>query len=73
MKRKSILKDHLYPILALALVVIGLLVTGTMDLESEQAELAQYCEMVELHKQATSKGWPDYKGIYDTECRATSF
>lgn len=34
-------------------------------------QLAQYCEMVRIHKNSPDPalGWPDYKGIYREECR----
>jgi len=41
---------------------------GTMDAEDEQVQLEHYCEMVKLHRQDKSLGWPDYDGIYDTAC-----
>ena len=42
---------------------------GTMDAEDEQAQLEHYCDMVKLHKQDPSVGWPDYDGIYAQSCK----
>lgn len=69
MYRRSILKDNFYTICAflVGLILFGLV--GTMDAEDEQLQLEHYCEMVKLHKQDPSIGWPDYDGIYDTACR----
>ena len=65
----SKLKDNFYTICAIiaGLVLFGLV--GTMDAEDEQAQLEHYCEMVKLHKQDPSTGWPDYDGIYDESCK----
>jgi hypothetical protein len=69
MHRTSKLKDNFYTICAViaGLVLFGMV--GTMDAEDEQAQLEHYCEMVELHKQNPSQGWPDYDGIYDQSCK----
>ena len=68
MNRTSKLKDNFTTICAIGagLVLFGLV--GSMDAEDEQAQLENYCEMVKLHKQDPSVGWPDYDGIYDTAC-----
>ena len=54
----------------LAGVVIALAL-GAMgdDPDGAEAELAQYCGMVSLHKADPSVGWPDYNGNYDEVCR----
>lgn len=35
---------------------------GAMDYDDQQAEQAQYCEMVR------ERLWPDYRGTYRAEC-----
>jgi len=69
MHRTSILKDNFYTICAIlaGLVLFGMV--GTMDAEDEQAQLEHYCEMVKLHKQDKTLGWPDFDGIYDQSCK----
>ena len=47
----------------LALLAIGLMGPDEVDLEQRR-----YCEMVALYNQDPSTGWPDYKGIYNSEC-----
>ena len=41
----------------------GLAVAGSFDFEAEVAERNEYCENVAKHL------WPDYKNIYQTECK----
>ena len=68
MHRTSILRRNA---LTLCAVLAGLIlfgIMGTMDAEDEQVQLEHYCEMVKLHRQDKSLGWPDYDGIYDTAC-----
>ena len=69
MQRTSKLKDNFYTICAIlaGLILFGLV--GAMDAEDEQAQLEHYCEMVKLHKQDQSTGWPDYDGIYNEACK----
>ena len=43
-------------------VVILLAFVSEMSYQDEIAERETYCDMVEAGK------WPDYKGIYATEC-----
>lgn len=58
-------------IFLLALILGALTILFMVPAEREEvAELSLYCEMVEI-RVATGDpylGWPDYKGIYDTEC-----
>ena len=68
MHRISILKDNFYTICAILAGFILFALVGTMDAEDEKAQLEHYCEMVKLHKQDKSLGWPDYDGIYNTAC-----
>ncbi len=57
-------------ILAIIGIVIAMGIAGTMDVQEEERQHAEYCEMVKLWKQTNGKhGWPDYDGIYDTACR----
>ena len=48
-------------ILAALVLLFGL--AGHMDYEDQEAEEAQYCDMVK------AKLWPDYKGIYRQSCK----
>lgn len=50
---------------ATAVAVGALASSGPDPLEREQA---MYCEMVELHKQDPSVGWPDYNHNYNEVC-----
>ena len=69
MQRTRKLKVNLYTICAILAGLMLLGVMGTMDAEDEQAQLEHYCEMVKLHKQGQSVGWPDYDGIYHVACK----
>jgi len=69
MHRTSKLKDNFTTICAILAGLILFGVMGTMDAEDEQAQLEHYCEMVKLHKQDKSLGWPDYDGIYAQSCK----
>ena len=42
-------------------ILFGLV--GTMDVQEEERQLDHYCEMVKLHKQNPSIGWPDYETL----------
>ena len=53
--------------LLIALAVIGIVIAmgivGQSDLEEEQRQVDQYCEMVKLWKQTNGQaGWPAYNG-----------
>lgn len=50
-------------LLALVAVLLLLGLTGHMDYEDAKAEEANYCEMVKAGH------WPDYRGMYRSECR----
>ena len=69
MHRTSKLKDNFYTICAIlaGLILFGLV--GAMNAEDEQDQLDRYCEMVKMHKQDPSTGWPDYDGIYREACK----
>lgn len=69
MHRASKLKDNFSTICAVlaGLILVG--VMGSMDAADEQSELAHYCDMVKLHKNDPSTGWPDYNGIYREACK----
>lgn len=69
MHRTIKLKVNFYTICAILAGLMLLGVMGTMDAEDEQAQLRRYCEMVKLHKQDQSVGWPDYDGIYHEACK----
>lgn len=69
MQRTSKLKVNFYTICAILAGLMLLGVMGTMDAEDAQAQLGHYCEMVKLHNQDPSVGWPDYDGIYHEACK----
>lgn len=53
-----------YRIAALLVVLLLLLgLVGHFDYQDQEAEEAQYCDMVK------AKLWPDYKGIYRQSCK----
>jgi hypothetical protein len=52
---------RLAAIVAALALLFGL--AGRMDYEDQQAEQANYCEMVK------AGFWPDYQGTYRHECR----
>lgn len=56
-------------LLAVAAVISGLLVMRSGP-TAEEADLAQYCDMVHLGKTSGDPaiGWPDYKRTYDKWC-----
>jgi len=39
------------------------------ELQVQAKEQALYCEMVSLHMQDETLGWPDYKGTYERACK----
>jgi hypothetical protein len=53
-------------------IAIGLVATVAFGKNPEPIEAstqqALYCEMVSLHKQDKSLGWPDFKGNYSEVC-----
>lgn len=50
-------------ILAVIGIVIAMGIVGQSDLEEEQRQHAEYCEMVKLWKQTKGQaGWPAYNG-----------
>lgn len=51
--------------------IIGMIACLKMIDVSHEAriEMIDYCNMVELRKIDGVLGWPDYKGIYDKECK----
>lgn len=52
-------------ILAVGFLACGLRATKDVDVVEDRL----YCDMVQQHKESGGEvGWPDYKGIYDTEC-----
>ena len=50
--------------------VTSLALLGMIDDSAEllQKEQGLYCEMVELHLQDVTTGWPDYKHTYEEVC-----
>jgi hypothetical protein len=59
-------------ILCILLMIVTILVVLVAEeyMEDKQ-ELDLYCEMVSIRKRTNDPtlGWPDYKGIYDEECK----
>lgn len=50
-------------ILAIIGIVIAMGIAGHMDLQEEERQHAEYCEMVKLWKQTNGQaGWPAYNG-----------
>ncbi len=50
-------------ILAIIGIVIAMGIAGTMDVQEEERQHAEYCEMVKLWKQTNGRqGWPAYNG-----------
>ena len=39
------------------------------ELEVQAKEQGLYCEMVSLHLEDETLGWPDYKGTYEEACK----
>ena len=61
--RTSKLKDSFYTICAILAVFVLLGLAGTMDVQEEERQHAEYCEMVNLWKQTNGRqGWPAYNG-----------
>lgn len=50
-------------ILAIIGIVIAMGIVGQSDLEEEQRQADQYCDMVKMWKESGGeKGWPAYNG-----------
>lgn len=50
-------------ILAIIGIVIAMGIAGHMDVQEEERQRAEYCEMVKLWKESNGKaGWPAYNG-----------
>jgi hypothetical protein len=63
MHRTSKLKDIFYTICAILAVFILFGIVGAMDVQEEERQHAEYCEMVRLWKQTGGQaGWPAYDG-----------
>ena len=56
-------------IMTAAFILLLLIVANKMDSSTEEDEHQTYCDMVQAYRADVSKGWPDYKGIYDEECK----
>ena len=58
-------------ILALVIFCITILAYISNDLyDHESEEKVLYCEMVDTwHDSKGEFGWPDYKDLYETECK----
>ncbi len=58
-----------YQVIILAICVLVLMgIAGNMDVQEEERQHAEYCEMVQLWKQTNGKhGWPAYNG--EGSCR----
>ena len=53
-----------YQVIILAICVLVLMgIAGHMDVQEEERQHAEYCEMVKLWKQTNGQqGWPAYNG-----------
>lgn len=61
-----------YFAIALFLGLVALVCASDSTEDSRNVVLENYCEMVRIHKasrEVPPAGWPDFKGIYDTECK----
>lgn len=57
--------------LLVCIVAVGMAIVSTMDYQDEVKQQSRYCEMVELFESSNGEnGWPDYKDIYQTECKS---
>jgi len=51
------------PILAVIGIIIAMGIAGNMDVQEEERQRAEYCEMVKLWKETNGqRGWPAYDG-----------
>jgi hypothetical protein len=59
-------------IIATLLMLSAMLALSWRDMLRADTELEQlsYCQMVALHKQDPSKGWPDFKDSFESSCNA---
>jgi hypothetical protein len=55
------MKFRIAALLVALVLLLGLV--GHFDYQDQEAEEAQYCDMVK------AKLWPDYKGIYRQSCK----
>ena len=68
-EKRVIVRDTFISLSAVILsLVLYFVFTGTEQRE-EAYKLSLYCEMVDTHKKYPKYGWPDYKGIYNTQCK----
>lgn len=61
-----------YQVIILAIFVLVLMgIVGQSDMEEEQRQADQYCEMVKLWKETRGQaGWPAFNG--EEVCKATT-
>lgn len=67
--RTSLLKENLGILLVCALMLVAMGLAGSLDVAEEEMELERYCDMVTRDKQGLAGGWPDFRGVYDSQCR----
>jgi len=54
--------------LAFTAIIVAMGIAGHMDVEEEERQQEQYCEMVKLWKESGGeKGWPAYNG--EEQCK----
>lgn len=54
---------HYQSILAVVVLIIAMGIAGNMDVQEEERQRAEYCEMVKLWEESNGKaGWPPYDG-----------
>ena len=56
-------------IVAFVLTMLLSITDTPSELDISDIMTQRYCEMVRLHNEDPSIGWPDYKRIYDKECK----
>jgi len=59
------MKNILLSITILSIIILLSTISNSDELTQETNN---YCEMVDIFKADNSKGWPDYKNIYNTTC-----
>jgi len=53
-----------------AALLAGVAIGAVWPDRSLEAGAAEYCRMVWVHQRDAHYGWPDYAGVYATQCHA---
>lgn len=56
-------------VLAALVILFATLALVSQQITMEKADDDFYCMMVDLHRSSPKQGWPDYKGVYEQQCR----